>query len=227
MTDKTDAQEEAVAVEQIDREAACSFADWHEGFKTQHEVDQLAKAMAIHRLATLATIDNTPAPDFCAKTAQNTPAPDGLARLREIVAGIDQTEGDADKGWWETSTGAAFGAERLAMLEELVTALRQPPASAWQGIESTPLNTPVRVQAGQMTFLARLVPDASMNEDGRCDQWRAEIEGEHPHCWTGGACWSSNEDEVMSLQPTHWLPAPPATIPLADMDTSGFADSGV
>lgn len=45
---------------------------------------------------------------------------DALARLREILAGIDQDGIDAEGGWWETSTGAEFGAARLAELEELI-----------------------------------------------------------------------------------------------------------
>lgn len=86
-------------------------------------------------------------------------------------------------------------------------------AHQWQPIETAPYNMPVRIKAGEMTFLARLLPNASMTEDEEdCDQWQAEIEGEHPPCWSGGGCWSSNENESASLQPTHWqpLPSPPA-----------------
>lgn len=64
-----------------------------------------------------------------------------------------------------------------------------------------------------MTFLARLEPDASENEHGSCHQWVAAIEGEHPPCWSDGACWASNEDEVASLQPTAWRSS--------DMDMDG------
>ena len=77
----------------------------------------------------------------------------------------------------------------------------------WQDIANAPVNTPVRVKAGNMTFIARIVLGASMTSDEQeCDQWQAEHEGEHPPCWSGGACWESNEDEAMSLQPTHWQP---------------------
>lgn len=81
----------------------------------------------------------------------------------------------------------------------------------WRDIESAPYNTPVEIKVGSMTFLARLHPDASMSSlDESCDQWQAEINGEHPPCWSGGACWASNENEDMSLQPTAWrLPTPP------------------
>lgn len=43
-------------------------------------------------------------------------------RLREIVRGIDSIEGYGD-GWWETSVGAEFGAQKLAELEALVRSL--------------------------------------------------------------------------------------------------------
>jgi len=84
--------------------------------------------------------------------------------------------------------------------------------SGWRPIESAPFNTPVEIKAGSMTFLARLMPDASMSDlETSCDQWQAEIEGEHPPCWSGGACWSSNENEDPSLQPTAWrVPGTPS-----------------
>lgn len=75
----------------------------------------------------------------------------------------------------------------------------------WRPIESAPFNTPVEIKAGSMTFLARLEPDVSEDENGQsCDQWLAEIDGEHPPCWSAGACWSSNENDDRSLQPTAW-----------------------
>lgn len=43
----------ADGVTQADRDAAADFADWHEGFKTLNEVDQLAKAFARHRQASI------------------------------------------------------------------------------------------------------------------------------------------------------------------------------
>ncbi|MFT4056878.1 MAG: hypothetical protein QM681_20400 [Novosphingobium sp.] len=85
--------------------------------------------------------------------------------------------------------------------------------SGWRGMdEHIPYDTPLEIRVGRMTMWARLIPDGSENEDGSCDQWVAEYEGEHPPCWSDGACWESNDDECMSLQPTAWrLPAPPAT----------------
>jgi hypothetical protein len=43
-----------------------------------------------------------------------------LSQLREIVDGIDRSEGHEDDGWWETSTGAEFGADVLSRLEALI-----------------------------------------------------------------------------------------------------------
>jgi len=42
----------------------------------------------------------------------------------------------------------------------------------------------------------------------KCDQWQAAVEGEHPPCWSDGACWESNADEIGSLQPNAWRPLP-------------------
>lgn len=48
-----------------------------------------------------------------------------LARLRQIVDGIDREECHLGDGWWETSVGAEFGAARLSELEDLVRELTQ------------------------------------------------------------------------------------------------------
>jgi hypothetical protein len=48
--------------------------------------------------------------------------PDPVAAEREaciaLLKGIDQTENESDDGWWETSTGAKFGAGILAAIRE-------------------------------------------------------------------------------------------------------------
>jgi hypothetical protein len=46
-----------------------------------------------------------------------------IARLRNIVRGIDADEVESPEGWWETSTGAEFGAGKLHELEELIRSL--------------------------------------------------------------------------------------------------------
>lgn len=43
-----------------------------------------------------------------------------IEKLREILKGIDQIEMETEEGWWPTSTGAEFGAEKLAEVEELI-----------------------------------------------------------------------------------------------------------
>lgn len=87
-------------------------------------------------------------------------------------------------------------------------------AERWQDIASAPYDTPVLVKVvgfGEMTFAAILRRDASMTEDELpCDQWQAAEEGEHPPCWSGGACWEGNEDGSTSMQPIAWMPIPPA-----------------
>ena len=49
-----------------------------------------------------------------------------IARVREILKGIDQDECACYDGWWETSTGAAFGARKLAEVEALIGSAFQP-----------------------------------------------------------------------------------------------------
>ena len=43
-----------------------------------------------------------------------------IENIKELLKGIDQTENESDDGWWETSTGAEFGKNRLNMLIELI-----------------------------------------------------------------------------------------------------------
>ena len=77
--------------------------------------------------------------------------------------------------------------------------------AAWLPIESAPYEQTVEIKVGSMTFLAALHPGVSEDDEGRsCDQWQAAVEGEHPPCWTDDACWQSNSNEQMSLQPTAW-----------------------
>lgn len=42
-----------------------------------------------------------------------------LEQIKAILEGIDKTEGESDDGWWETSSGAEFGAKQLAAIEAL------------------------------------------------------------------------------------------------------------
>lgn len=42
-----------------------------------------------------------------------------LQQIEEILSGIDNTEVESEHGWWETSTGAEFGKERLEKIRHL------------------------------------------------------------------------------------------------------------
>jgi hypothetical protein len=48
-----------------------------------------------------------------------------IAKIREILKGIDTTELEDINGWWETSAGAEFGSRKLAELEELVASVKE------------------------------------------------------------------------------------------------------
>lgn len=41
---------------------------------------------------------------------------DLMQEVEQILAGIDKTESESADGWWETSAGSAFGAERLKLV---------------------------------------------------------------------------------------------------------------
>ena len=42
-----------------------------------------------------------------------------IQAVLEILHGVDQTETESQDGWWETSTGANFGADVLAKIRAL------------------------------------------------------------------------------------------------------------
>lgn len=76
----------------------------------------------------------------------------------------------------------------------------------WQAIESAPYEIGVEIKVEGGTVLnAELRRDASLSEDEEpCDQWVAAEGADYPACWSAGACWQSNEDGNMSLQPIAW-----------------------
>lgn len=100
--------------------------------------------------------------------------------------------------------------------QAILTALRaavEDMTPKWLSLDSAPYSTPVRIKCGGMTFIAELLKDVGMTEDEEsCDGWQAVNEGEHPPCWSGGMCWSSNENEDPSIPPEAWQPLDPATI---------------
>ncbi|TNC14869.1 DUF3850 domain-containing protein [Methylobacterium terricola] len=127
------------------------------------------------------------------------------ADLCAITAGIDL----------DAAVVAKFNA--TSEKQGLATMLPRPEAASpvaegqapggWQSLETAPMDTEVEVRTGFMTFRAKLVPEAGMTENEHvCDQWQATREGEHPPCWSEGACWSSNVDHCPSMQPEAWRP---------------------
>lgn len=43
-----------------------------------------------------------------------------IKQIEKILEGIDKTETEDKNGWWETSTGAKFGAQKLEELKKLI-----------------------------------------------------------------------------------------------------------
>ena len=60
-----------------------------------------------------------PKPQDKPESEATLPAPTGSALIDAILAGIDKEETDATNGWWETSTGAEFGAQKLNEIRAL------------------------------------------------------------------------------------------------------------
>ena len=48
-----------------------------------------------------------------------------MDKLDEVLKGLDETETCSEAGWWETSSGAEFGAEKLAEVKALFAELEQ------------------------------------------------------------------------------------------------------
>ena len=148
----------------------------------------------------------------------NHPHPIDIAELRRLLLDLDKLQAWLREPDWAETFGTREITDWLnnrptavlpSAIGKISVLLDRIEAEEWRPIESAPYSQEVIVRAGSMTFRAELVPDASINRHGSdCDQWQATIEGEHPPCWSGGACWESNEDEVMSLQPDAWRPAP-------------------
>tara|TARA_R110002124_G_scaffold224852_1_gene390143 strand:+ start:1951 stop:2220 length:270 start_codon:yes stop_codon:yes gene_type:complete len=46
-----------------------------------------------------------------------------IDKLNEILKGIDKDQCDSSDGWWETSSGAEFGAKKLKEVQDLVKKL--------------------------------------------------------------------------------------------------------
>lgn len=77
----------------------------------------------------------------------------------------------------------------------------------WQPIKSAPKDgrdIEIRTFDG-FEMPARWERHGFEDEDGKSvGAWVATEEEKHPPCWTDGACWASNADEVQSDQPMMW-----------------------
>lgn len=77
----------------------------------------------------------------------------------------------------------------------------------WKPIETAPDDKwiEIRVEGLRRTFVAKFdsqMRTMSLNEQEGRGQWIAQ--DWCPNCWTDGACWESNHDELSSAQPIKW-----------------------
>ena len=57
--------------------------------------------------------EDRPIQDWIRKMKSQLPENNTVQAVKTVLKGIDQTECDSPEGWWETSTGAEFGAKKL------------------------------------------------------------------------------------------------------------------
>ncbi len=60
-------------------------------------------------------------------------------KLEQILDGIDKTEIEYENGWWETSTGAEFGAKKKQELTQLIDSAKREAELEWQIDQTTEL----------------------------------------------------------------------------------------
>lgn len=68
--------------------------------------------------------EERPIQDWIRKMKSQLPAqqePEIVNSIKAVLRGIDQTEIESPDGWWETSTGAEFGAKKLQYVIGLLT----------------------------------------------------------------------------------------------------------
>ncbi len=137
----------------------------------------------------------------------------GCGRLREgvqeAIRCLEAIAGRMEKdGSPEIARGIDVGVSGLRdRLARLTDPQARPAAAAfeWKPVKTAPYNQEVEVRVGMMCFRAMLVQNGALDEKGNsCDRWIEAREGEHPPCWSDGACWESNEDLSPSLQLNAW-----------------------
>ena len=81
----------------------------------------------------------------------------------------------------------------------------------WQDISTAPKDgTPFQARIpgyGDDNVIAWMGGLLDSNGDD-CGGWYFVEDQEPPQCWTDGICWAVNEDEIPSVNPTHWMPLP-------------------
>lgn len=78
----------------------------------------------------------------------------------------------------------------------------------WQPIETAPRDGTkifIKTHGGYGFEASYELLGAVDDEENVVGQWVAANEEVCPPCWSEGACWSSNEDEVASDPPRFWL----------------------
>lgn len=65
--------------------------------------------------------EDRPIQDWIRKMKSQLPEPSTADVVKTVLKGIDQTETESPDGWWETSTGAEFGAKKLQHIIGLLT----------------------------------------------------------------------------------------------------------
>jgi hypothetical protein len=79
----------------------------------------------------------------------------------------------------------------------------------WSAMASAPKSGPVILLTASGFEIRAEWATGFLDEHGEdCGLWCACAGADHPPCWTDGACWASNAEEVPSDPPIGWRPCP-------------------
>ena len=107
-------------------------------------------------------------------------------------------------GWWDERWhvfGASWEPTHWRELPE------PPEWSPWREMATAPMDgTVIEIMAEgyDRPFLIRGELGFVDGSGADCWSWVAVEEGKHPPCWSGGAYWDSNENEMPSTPPLRW-----------------------
>ena len=93
-----------------------------------------------------------------------------MNKIREILKGIDQ-EDTIEGGWWETSTGAEFGAKKLTEVEAYVNELVESLVP-----KTITINVPEELKQSVRQAFADRVYRPKLSEFIMCDQPKRGID---------------------------------------------------